>query len=57
MSKSEYQYKLITTKNGNVPITEIKEGTEVLSMGEWKISQKPVKGKAIKCTFDLFLDV
>ena len=53
MSKSEYQYRLVTTKNGNVPITEIKEGTEVLSMGEWKISPKPVKGKAIRCTFDL----
>lgn len=53
MKKSDYEYTLITTKYGNVPIEEITEGTEVLSMGQWKISPKPVIGKAIRCSFDL----
>lgn len=46
------QYKLITTKKGQVPIEEITEGTEVYSMGEWKVSPKPVKGICLKCSFD-----
>ena len=53
MKQSNYQYKLVTTRKGNVPIEEIQEGTEVLSLGEWKIAPKPVKGRAIKCYFDL----
>lgn len=53
MKNSEYQYKLITTREGNVPIEEIKEGTEVLSLGEWKIAPKPIQAKAIRCHFDL----
>ena len=46
------QYRLITTKQGQIPIEQIKEGTEVYSMGEWKISPKPVKGICLKCSFD-----
>lgn len=46
------QYRLITTKQGQVPIEEIKEGTEVYSMGEWKVSPKPIKGLCLKCSFD-----
>ncbi|MBR4396944.1 MAG: hypothetical protein IKS93_03725 [Methanobrevibacter sp.] len=46
------QYKLITTRQGQIPIEEIKEGMEVYSMGEWKVSPKPVLNKCIKCFFD-----
>lgn len=46
------QYKLITTRQGQIPIEQIKEGMEVYSMGEWKISPKPVKGICLKCSFD-----
>lgn len=46
------QYRLITTKKGQIPIEEITEGTEVYSMGEWKVSPKPVKGICLKCSFD-----
>ncbi len=44
-------YKLITTKKGQVPIDKIQEGTEVLCMGEWKKSPKPVLGTCLKCSF------
>ena len=44
-------YKLITTKNGQVPIEQIKEGDEVLSMGKWVSSPKPIKVPCIKCSF------
>ena len=47
------QYKLVTTKQGQIPINEIKEGTEVLCMGEWKKSPKPIQGTALKCSFEL----
>lgn len=46
------QYKLITTKKGQVPIEEIEEGTEVLSMGKWVVSPKPIKDICLKCYFD-----
>ena len=46
------QYKLITTKQGQIPIEEIKEGMEVYSMGEWKVSPKPIKALCLKCSFD-----
>ncbi len=44
-------YQLVTTKNGQFPLSEIEEGTEVLSHGEWKIAPKPVRGICIKCHF------
>lgn len=46
------QYKLITTKQGLVPIEQIKQGTEVLCQGVWKKAPNPVVGKAIKVKFD-----
>ena len=46
------QYRLITTKQGQIPIEEIKEGMQVYSLGEWKISPKPIKGICLKCSFD-----
>lgn len=52
MRKSDYTYKLITTRNGLVPIEEIKEGTEVFCLGEWKPAPKPVMGICLKCEFD-----
>ena len=45
-------YTLITTKEGQIPIQEIKEGTEVLSLGKWKIAPKPEKRPCIRCSFD-----
>ena len=45
-------YSLITTRNGQVPIEEIKEGTEVLCAGRWKVSPDPVRASCIKCSFD-----
>ena len=42
---------LITTRQGQIPIEEIKEGTEVLSMGKWVLSPKPIKTKCIQCSF------
>ena len=52
MRKSDYTYKLITTRDGLVPIEEIKEGTEVLSLGEWKPAPKPIMGTCLRCEFD-----
>ena len=52
MKTSSYYYNLITTKKGLVPIEEIEEGTEVLSMGKWVVSPKPTIGTVIQCTFD-----
>ena len=46
------RYQLVTTKNGQFPLEEIKEGTEVLSHGEWKIAPKPVKSVVTTCYFD-----
>ena len=45
-------YRLVTTRKGLVPINEIKEGTEVLSLGEWKAAPKPVKGICLECHFE-----
>lgn len=45
------QYRLITTKQGQIPIEDIQEGMEVYSCGEWKVAPKPVKGKCLKCSF------
>ena len=52
MKKSKYQYRLITTREGQIPITEVKEGMEVLSMGKWVRAPSPVKGKALRCEFE-----
>ena len=46
------KYCLVTTKNGQFPINEIKEGTEVLSHGNWVKAPVPVKSIVITCTFD-----
>jgi hypothetical protein len=49
---TNYQYNLITTKHGQIPIEEITEGEEVLSMGKWVKSPKPIKGTVLKCKFE-----
>lgn len=46
------KYKLITTKKGQVPIDEIKEGDEVLSHGTWVAAPKPVMGEVSICEFE-----
>ena len=45
------QYRLITTKQGQIPIEEVQEGMEVYSCGEWKVTPKPVKSTCFKCSF------
>lgn len=46
------KYNLVTTKNGQFPINEIKEGMEVLCHGEWIKAPKPVKSTVITCSFN-----
>lgn len=52
MRQSDYYYNLVTTKKGLIPLEEVQEGMEVLSLGEWVISPKPTKGTVIRCTFE-----
>ena len=53
------KYNLVTTKNGQFPINEIKEGVEVLCHGEWIKAPKPIKSTVITCSFntDLALNI
>ena len=46
------QYKLITTRKGQIPIEEVTEGMEIYSLGLWVRSPQPIKAECIKCTFD-----
>lgn len=46
------KYSLITTKNGLVPVEEIKEGQEVLCRGQWVKAPKPEKKKCFECSFE-----
>ena len=48
---SEEFYNLATTRNGQVPVKEIREGDEVLCRGVWRKAPKPVFGKAVLCRF------
>ena len=45
------KYNLATTKNGQFPINEISEGTEVLCHGEWVPAPKPETGVVLTCSF------
>ena len=45
------RYRLVTTKEGQVPIFEIKEGTEVLCAGKWVKAPSPKKGTVLTCSF------
>jgi len=49
---TNYQYNLVTTKKGLIPLEDVTEGTEVLSMGKWVVSPKPKVGTVIRCTFE-----
>lgn len=46
------QYKLITTKKGQVPIDRIRKGTLVLCKGKWIPAPKPEKGKVKTLNLD-----
>ena len=45
------KYRLVTTKQGQFPINEIKEGTEVFCSGNWIKAPSPVMGEVITCKF------
>ena len=46
------KYCLVTTKDGQVPIHKIKEGTEVLCYGQWVRAPAPEMGTVLTCSFD-----
>jgi len=46
------KYRLVTTKNGQTPLNEVEEGTEVLSHGNWVKAPKPIEGNVITCRFN-----
>lgn len=48
-----YCYNLVTTRNGLVPVRDVREGTEVMCFGKWVKAPEPVIGKAVRCTFEI----
>ena len=48
---NDFYYNLVTTKKGQFPVQEIKEGTEVLSHGNWVKAPKPELGPVVICSF------
>lgn len=49
--RNSYFYNLVTVRSGLIPVEDIEEGTEVLSMGKWIKAPKPVRKKAFLCHF------
>ena len=46
------KYSFVTTKKGQIPLEEVKEGVEVLSHGKWVKAPSPVKGIVSTCSFE-----